>query len=248
LIDGIVSAITTLPGHYAGNRTIERLMACMDSKNPVQISSVLSAINRAIPEAVQKGERPLLFSDVDVFRNPQEGPAQMTRQPADHTDRQQQLSAENDIIGAVALPTAGSEHHRTDSQNQGNASDSNIIEVSYEGKMLRPPFPPPAPIHGPPLEVPYHGKLCNKCKKEPRWKKSALQCFGCRKDKATPEEIADIVSRARRGLGSCSNCFGPEDRGEGKHCQACHNKQVGKTQRFRANQKAKKEQEARAAR
>lgn len=56
----------------------------------------------------------------------------------------------------------------------------------------------------------------------PRLKKTAVHCFGYLADKPTPEQITAIIERARRGLGSCSNCYQPKDRGADKHCIACH--------------------------
>ncbi|KAK3399395.1 hypothetical protein B0T20DRAFT_320518, partial [Sordaria brevicollis] len=87
----------------------------------------------------------------------------------------------------------------------------------------------------PHLLVPFPHLFCTECKvpPRPRWKKSARQCFHCRKDKPDAEQIEAILERARRGLGSCSICYGPEDRGSNRLCRARYTQQVGKGARHK---------------
>ncbi|EAA30095.1 hypothetical protein GE21DRAFT_5023 [Neurospora crassa] len=257
VISAFIYILSTLPGYQAGNATTRKLLSCLDSKQPLEVNRVLAAVVRSIPIPALLQQQPLHFSDVDAFSTAEVPP--INAASGAKNGQQNKLTVPQNDLPAMASPTARlpgqvahNQHVELSIPNPAPPTaiancNPVVVSVSYENQLLQPPFPPPAPMHGPPLQIPYTGATCTKCNINPRWKKKALHCFGCLANKPTPEQIAAIIERSRRGLGSCSNCYKPEDRGADKHCVACHTRQVGKTQRHQAKKRAQRSQAAVAA-
>ncbi|KAK3399392.1 hypothetical protein B0T20DRAFT_324825, partial [Sordaria brevicollis] len=95
-----------------------------------------------------------------------------------------------------------------------------------------------------PIEIPYLQRICAICEVDYAWKKSATHCFKCLLNPPNGEQIAEIFLRAMRGVDGCSNCYAEADRGENRHCTACHERRKGKTTRHAAKMSTRKLREA----
>ncbi|KAK1773963.1 hypothetical protein QBC45DRAFT_460021 [Copromyces sp. CBS 386.78] len=133
-------------------------------------------------------------------------------------------------------------------ESHESASASPKTRPHNQTKDLATPSPSPTPSATnetkPPLEIPYLGKICNICDYDFVWKKTADRCFMCLENKPSDQKIAEIFLRAMRGIDSCSNCYGEANRGNGRHCRDCHERQKLKTKKHAAKIKSRRARQA----